>query len=435
MTTQFIDNPSEAQDAGDVCFEITDLGTISGGGQALIKLVKKNGQLAIIKKYKNVAENERELSVLQTLKFHKNIVKLLDMSFIPPGKSPTEFGIPLEYIYGKMLWEFIYGTDKRIPQISIGKYVYLLSEALDHCHRLGVVHRDVKAENIMITDTDSVKLIDFGMSHSKTMEPIVGVVGTPIYMAPETLRREAHGPSVDIWALGVIMFECFTKTLPFGLYDGSELRENILNCRFVTPLSLIPMEPRAVVKRLLEPDASKRISLKNLASSQWIMQIKAKIYQEKRTSMVRHNIVNQATPKKPTPNRPFQLKPTPQALRHRRPPALLKLEASKTPVTPKAPKPAPKALKRDCEASVKTIKTSRCNSDFSIRTDSTQKETPQKKQTKAKVPVTPVRKVKTAKPKDADFVHTDLTRQPIPRRVNRPQPNPNKAEKRPAWRF
>ena len=79
--------------------------------------------------------------------------------------------------------------------------------ALHHCHSSGVTHRDIKLENIMITDDNIVKLIDFGLSKNATAEELMkSMTGTPYYMAPEVFESESYGSAVDLWSLGVVLF-------------------------------------------------------------------------------------------------------------------------------------------------------------------------------------------------------------------------------------
>ena len=79
--------------------------------------------------------------------------------------------------------------------------------ALHHCHSSGITHRDIKLENIMITEDNVMKLIDFGLSKNATQSELMdSMAGTPYYMAPEVLKDESYNSSVDIWSLGVVLF-------------------------------------------------------------------------------------------------------------------------------------------------------------------------------------------------------------------------------------
>jgi calcium-dependent protein kinase len=90
-----------------------------------------------------------------------------------------------------------------------------LFQAINHCHAQGIVHRDIKPDNIMITNSETVRLIDFGLSKaSKNNRNLTTVAGTPYYMAPEVLEG-SYSQKADIWSLGVLLYTLVCGYLPF----------------------------------------------------------------------------------------------------------------------------------------------------------------------------------------------------------------------------
>lgn len=143
-----------------------------------------------------------------------------------------------------------------------------MGAALSRAHDLGVVHRDLKSDNILLTARggrpDYVKILDFGLAalaHDPRLAPKGAVFGTPEYMSPEQARGEQAGPQSDLYALGVLFFEMLTGQLPFRAADRDALLELQRTATAPDPKSIrkdCPDDARAIVLRLLEKNPSKR---------------------------------------------------------------------------------------------------------------------------------------------------------------------------------
>jgi MAP/microtubule affinity-regulating kinase len=89
-------------------------------------------------------------------------------------------------------------------------------EAIKHCHKKCVVHRDVKLENILVSEQNIVKLIDFGFSIAIAPDTKLNIFcGTPSYMAPEIVNKQNYSFGVDIWALGIVLYKILNGVFPF----------------------------------------------------------------------------------------------------------------------------------------------------------------------------------------------------------------------------
>ena len=138
-----------------------------------------------------------------------------------------------------------------------------MADALNHVHWMGVLHRDLKPQNIMLGSGGVVKLLDFGVAHEMAQLPAPDGCqsGTLAYMSPDQLLGDALGPASDIFSLGVVFYEMLTNRLPHAGTTVAQLRTQRL-LRPPTPVHwLRPIVPRAmgeVVARALHPDPAER---------------------------------------------------------------------------------------------------------------------------------------------------------------------------------
>jgi serine/threonine-protein kinase len=139
-----------------------------------------------------------------------------------------------------------------------------ICEAVAYIHRNGIVHRDIKSQNVKLTSTGVVKMLDFGIAKDSSSHGLTqtgGVIGTPHYLAPEQLNGRPASPQSDVWALGVLLYEMLTGAMPFGGETLGSLVHQISTAEFSAPENLNPAVSREVsnvVKRCLKKDTAKR---------------------------------------------------------------------------------------------------------------------------------------------------------------------------------
>lgn len=152
----------------------------------------------------------QEIKLLQTLQ-HVNIVK-----FIESYETPKYLYFALEFIEGGSLGKMIkrYGN---IQEPLISRYICQVLRGLEYLHGKGVIHRDIKSDNILITKEGIIKLADFGSCTYSAIDRKLTVVGTPFWMAPEVIQMDmnARSTACDIWSLGCTLLELLTGNPPY----------------------------------------------------------------------------------------------------------------------------------------------------------------------------------------------------------------------------
>jgi eukaryotic-like serine/threonine-protein kinase len=180
---------------------------------------------------------QRECEVLTALN-HPNIVQILDLGeFEQEGQVRPFFVMPL--LPGATLDRMI----KTAGQLTVQRSVDILTQVcrgLGAAHERGLVHRDLKPGNIFVMPDDSVEIIDFGVAHMTNTGATVGQKGTLLFMAPELLEMKPPSPLSDIFALGVMAYQMFTRRRPFERPTEREIVEAILH---ETPPAISDLDP------------------------------------------------------------------------------------------------------------------------------------------------------------------------------------------------
>src|SRR5687767_11165351 len=193
---------------------------------------------------------------------HAHIIDIHDIGETDDG----ELYLVMEYLIGTPLSNEL--AKGPMPIHRAVDIIEQMGAALSRAHDLGVVHRDLKSDNILLTARggrpDFVKILDFGLAalaHDPRLAPKGAVFGTPEYMSPEQARGEQAGPQSDLYALGVLFFEMLTGQLPFRASDRDTLLEMQRTAAAPRPSTVRkdcqPVAER-IVLRLLEKDARKR---------------------------------------------------------------------------------------------------------------------------------------------------------------------------------
>ena len=185
------------------------------------------------------------------------------------AESDGHVFIAMEYVEGTPLGERI--GSGGMPVESVLRYGAQIADALAHAHERGIVHRDLKSANVMITPEGRVKVLDFGVARRVTPEDYVGtaarqstiteargMAGTVPYMAPEVLKGEPADRRSDLWSLGVLLFEMASGQLPFSGQTIYELTGSIIHDPLPALPTRVPAGLRAVILHCLAKEPSER---------------------------------------------------------------------------------------------------------------------------------------------------------------------------------
>src|SRR6201993_4187713 len=171
---------------------------------------------------------------------HPNIVQVFDFGF---DERQGQHFIVMEHVSGNSCAELL----RDHGRLEVDQAVDVVTQAcrgLDYAHRNGVVHRDVKPGNLLVSDSDVVKLADFGIARATDQSSITqvgSVLGTAAYLAPEQARGEEAGPRADIYSLGVVAYQLLSGRLP---YEATSLSELALKQQRESPSRLDQLNPR-----------------------------------------------------------------------------------------------------------------------------------------------------------------------------------------------
>jgi serine/threonine-protein kinase len=189
---------------------------------------------------------------------HPNIVSIYDR-----GEAEGTYYIAMEYIEGPTLKEDI-TSRAPLPEAEAIGYAQQALQALEFAHRRGVIHRDIKPHNMMVTPDGLLKVTDFGIARAANqveMTEVGSIVGTAQYLSPEQARGQNVGPQSDIYSLGVVLYELLTGEVPFSGSSAVEIAMKQVNEQPVPPSSknrLISPAVEQVVLRALAKDPALR---------------------------------------------------------------------------------------------------------------------------------------------------------------------------------
>ncbi len=212
---------------------------------------------------------------------HPNIVTIHDIGEDP--ETQTSF-IAMEYIEGKNL-KMLLAEKTKFPYEHVAEMVAEVAEALDYAHRKGIIHRDVKPANIIITADGKVKITDFGIAKiaSSNLTTTGQFLGTPNYMSPEQVSGSPVDGRSDLFSLGVVLYELLTSRKPFQGDNLTAISYKIVHEDFTPPAELskeIPDEFDEIVARAMAKDPWNRYQRgKDLALA--LYQLKAQLEERK----------------------------------------------------------------------------------------------------------------------------------------------------------
>jgi tRNA A-37 threonylcarbamoyl transferase component Bud32 len=211
----------------------------------------------------------REISILQIC-HHENIVALKDIY-----ETFDNFFIVTEYVQGGSLFSWIKTRGFRVDEETAKLIIFSIAKAVQYLHSLGIVHRDIKLENILLDTSSDVKpkIIDFGLSCMLGPGQFSQeAVGTLKYASPELISRIPYRETPDVWGIGVILYILLTGKIPFYGENDQEIANRILKKKIDLDnerWAEISCDAKDVVARLLTRKANERMKIQELLEHSW----------------------------------------------------------------------------------------------------------------------------------------------------------------------
>ncbi|XP_056137058.1 serine/threonine-protein kinase MARK1 isoform X2 [Lampris incognitus] len=206
----------------------------------------------------------REVSVMKILN-HPNIVKLFEVI-----ETEKTLYLIMEYASGGEVFDYLVAHGRMKEKEARAKFRQIVS-AVQYCHQKRIVHRDLKAENLLLDSEMNIKIADFGFSNEFTVGTKLDTFcGSPPYAAPELFQGKKYdGPEVDVWSLGVILYTLVSGSLPFDGQNLKELRERVLRGKYRIPFYM-STDCENLLKKLLVLNPGKRGSLQQIMKERWM---------------------------------------------------------------------------------------------------------------------------------------------------------------------
>ncbi|XP_039625018.1 serine/threonine-protein kinase MARK2 isoform X3 [Polypterus senegalus] len=250
------------------------LKTIGKGNFAKVKLARhvltgKEVAVKIIDKTQlnssSLQKLFREVRIMKMLN-HPNIVKLFEVI-----ETEKTLYLVMEYASGGEVFDYLVAHGRMKEKEARAKFRQIVS-AVQYCHQKCIVHRDLKAENLLLDADMNIKIADFGFSNEFTLgNKLDTFCGSPPYAAPELFQGKKYdGPEVDVWSLGVILYTLVSGSLPFDGQNLKELRERVLRGKYRIPFYM-STDCENLLKKFLILNPAKRGSLEQqIMKDRWM---------------------------------------------------------------------------------------------------------------------------------------------------------------------
>ncbi|RKP19119.1 Pkinase-domain-containing protein, partial [Rozella allomycis CSF55] len=248
------------------------------GERVAIKIIMRDNEI------KSMTAREVRIQrevVLMRLMDHPNIVKFHDIV----ATDDLYFMIS-EYINGGQMLDFIIAHGK-LREKQARRFFRQLLSAISYCHENGIVHRDLKIENILIGSDGQIKLIDFGLANFFDVQYCLKTFcGSLYFAAPELLSGKLYtGPEIDIWSLGIVLYVLVCGKVPFDDMNATILHEKIKAGQVEYP-SYLSSDLKDLLSKIIQTDPLKRIPLNEIIDHPWV----TKYFPEPVSNFVPHRL-------------------------------------------------------------------------------------------------------------------------------------------------
>ncbi|XP_071756747.1 serine/threonine-protein kinase SIK2 [Centroberyx gerrardi] len=248
--------------------------TLGKGNFAVVKLArhritKTEVAIKIIDKTQldavNLEKIYREVQIMKMLD-HPHIIKLYQVM-----ETKNMLYLVTEYAKNGEIFDYL-AKHGRLSELEARRKFWQILSAVEYCHNRNIVHRDLKAENLLLDGHMNIKIADFGFGNFfQPGEPLATWCGSPPYAAPEVFEGQQYeGPQLDIWSMGVVLYVLVCGALPFDGPTLPVLRQRVLEGRFRIPYFMTE-DCEHLIRRMLVLDPSKRLSVAQIKEHKWMM--------------------------------------------------------------------------------------------------------------------------------------------------------------------
>uniref|UniRef100_A0A1A7WGF8 non-specific serine/threonine protein kinase n=1 Tax=Iconisemion striatum TaxID=60296 RepID=A0A1A7WGF8_9TELE len=248
--------------------------TLGKGNFAVVKLArhritKTEVAIKIIDKTQldavNLEKIYREVQIMKMLD-HPHIIKLYQVM-----ETKNMLYLVTEYAKNGEIFDYL-AKHGRLSELEARRKFWQILSAVEYCHNRNIVHRDLKAENLLLDGHMNIKIADFGFGNFfQPGKPLATWCGSPPYAAPEVFEGQQYeGPQLDIWSMGVVLYVLVCGALPFDGPTLPVLRQRVLEGRFRIPYFMTE-DCEHLIRRMLVLDPSKRLSVAQIKEHKWMM--------------------------------------------------------------------------------------------------------------------------------------------------------------------
>ncbi|XP_008635240.1 PREDICTED: serine/threonine-protein kinase SIK2 [Corvus brachyrhynchos] len=225
-----------------------------------IKIIDKSQLDAV-----NLEKIYREVQIMKMLD-HPHIIKLYQVM-----ETKSMLYLVTEFAKNGEIFDYL-ASHGRLSEPEARRKFWQILSAVEYCHGRKIVHRDLKAENLLLDNNMNIKIADFGFGNFyKSGEPLTTWCGSPPYAAPEVFEGQQYeGPQLDIWSMGVVLYVLVCGALPFDGPTLPILRQRVLEGRFRIPY-FMSEECEHLIRRMLVLDPSKRLTIAQIKEHKWML--------------------------------------------------------------------------------------------------------------------------------------------------------------------
>lgn len=244
---------------------------VLSGEKVAVKIINKEKARKDPYVFKNL---RREGRLLQRA-HHRHVITILDTL-----ETENNYYLITELVSGGEMIDMVEGS-RGLPEHQVRRYIIQVLVALQHLHTHGLVHRDLKVENLLLDDRGNIKIIDFGLSNfmpghgenqNASKEGLTTQCGSPAYAAPELLAKKVYGPKVDVWSAGIVAYALLTGRLPFTVepFKISSLYKKMVAGEMNHLPTTLSKNCREFISKILAANPDKRPTVDEAMSHKWL---------------------------------------------------------------------------------------------------------------------------------------------------------------------